>query len=58
MPCNIVQDTKVFPKIILSNYYIITLASGDSLNTRNIASSAATVFPDPVGAPNKTFTSE
>lgn len=37
--------------------YSLTLASGCSLNTLNIAISAAMVFPDPVGAPKRTLLS-
>lgn len=37
--------------------FSLTFALGYSLNTLNIAISAATVFPDPVGAPNSTLVS-
>ena len=35
-----------------------TLEVGYSLNTRNMASSAAMVLPEPVGAPSRTLVSE
>lgn len=37
--------------------FSLTFALGYSLNTLNIAISAATVFPDPVGAPSSTLVS-
>lgn len=35
--------------------YVLTLNLGNSRKTRKIANSAATVLPEPVGAPSKTL---
>lgn len=49
--------SKLFIELYNNLIYIITLASGCSLNTLNIAISAAIVLPDPVGAPKSTLLS-
>jgi hypothetical protein len=43
--------------VIILQWFLLTLHPGYTLNTRNMAISAAMVLPDPVGAPSNTLLS-